>query len=118
MLSVTRCVFIQEKYVDFNDLDKVVGDGAFVMIQPEKRKTDDVSALWRQYVANNIFDFTFMNANVSFFKVYDQLLQASVRGLNVYKRDKLPKKLHLRDSEMVLPIVLTADEGYVINTVS
>lgn len=34
-----------EKYVDFNDIVKLVGEGAFVMIQPEKRKTESVSLL-------------------------------------------------------------------------
>ena len=31
-----------EKYIDFNDIVKLVGEGAFVMIQPEKRKTESV----------------------------------------------------------------------------
>lgn len=32
-----------EKYVDFNDIEKVLGEGAFAMISPEKKKTDNVS---------------------------------------------------------------------------
>lgn len=42
MTTSTKTINL-EKYVDFNDIDKVVGDGAFAMIAPEKRKVDSVS---------------------------------------------------------------------------
>lgn len=55
-----------EKLIDLNDIDKVVGSGAFVMLKPEKSKSD--------------FIFT-------------QLRQTLVKGLNVYKSNKLPARV-------------------------
>jgi len=87
MAASTKVIEL-EKHVDFNDVEKAVGEGTFAMVAPEKKKMDNV---------------------------YQQLRQANVKGLNVYKKDKLPKRFHIRESDLVLPIVLTADEGYVIN---
>lgn len=42
-LTTSNRVIRLEKYLDFNDIEKVVGEGAFVMIQPERKKTDHVS---------------------------------------------------------------------------
>ncbi|KAI1280462.1 Glycerophosphocholine cholinephosphodiesterase ENPP6 [Halotydeus destructor] len=88
MVSATRSIKL-ERALELNEVDKVVGEGAFVMIQPEKGKNEFV---------------------------YQQLLQGNNRGLNVYKRNALPKRFHLKQSDRMLPIILTADKGYFINT--
>lgn len=74
-----------EKLIDLNDIDKVVGSGAFVMLKPEKSKSD--------------FIFT-------------QLRQTLVKGLNVYKSNKLPARYKIKHASRLLPIIVTADEGY------
>ena len=74
-----------ENYIDMNDVDKLVGEGAIVMIKAETGKNDHM---------------------------YNHLMNANVKGLNVYKRQNLPFRYRIKDSDLVLPIVLTADEGY------
>ncbi|RWS09659.1 ectonucleotide pyrophosphatase/phosphodiesterase family member 6-like isoform X1 [Dinothrombium tinctorium] len=78
-----------EDHVDENDIEIIAGDGAFVMILPEKGRET---------------------------KVYEQLRQANVKGLNVYLRKKLKDEFHLKKSRLLLPIILTTDEGYLIET--
>lgn len=73
------------KYIDMNDVDKLVGEGAFVMIKAEAGKHEHM---------------------------YNHLMNANVKGLNVYMRKNLPFRYRIRESDMVLPLVLTADEGY------
>jgi hypothetical protein len=86
-MTTAQNVIQLERYMDFNDIEKAMGDGAMVMLQPEATKRDHV---------------------------YEELRQANVRGLNVYKKNNIPSRLRLRKSRMTLPIVVTADKGYVI----
>jgi ectonucleotide pyrophosphatase/phosphodiesterase family protein 6 len=74
-----------ENYIDMNDVDKLVGEGAFVMIKAESGKNEHM---------------------------FHHLMNANIKGLNVYKRQSLPFRYRIKESDMVLPIVLTADEGY------
>ena len=78
-----------ERYIDVNDIDKLVGSGAFVMIKPEKNKLEFV---------------------------YRQLRQGNIKGLNVYRKDHLPSRFRIKNNDHVLPIVLTADEGFSISS--
>ncbi|CAN7938214.1 unnamed protein product [Ixodes hexagonus] len=47
-------------------------------------------------------------------KVYDELKNANIKGLNVYKREELPELFHLKHTYLTQPLVLTADPGYYI----
>ncbi|XP_031427606.1 ectonucleotide pyrophosphatase/phosphodiesterase family member 7 [Clupea harengus] len=47
-------------------------------------------------------------------KVYNALKGAHPH-LNVYKKEEMPSRLHFSKSERILPIVLWADPGYLIN---
>ncbi|CAG2118376.1 unnamed protein product, partial [Medioppia subpectinata] len=46
--------------------------------------------------------------------VYQELRQAEIKGLNVYKKDNIPEKFHFKNNKNVLPILLTTDKGYLI----
>lgn len=74
-----------EEYVDMNDVDRLVGEGAFVMVKAETGKNEHI---------------------------YHHLVNANVKGLNVYRRQNLPSRYRLKDSDILLPIILTADEGF------
>ncbi|KAJ0058237.1 hypothetical protein NL108_011881, partial [Boleophthalmus pectinirostris] len=50
-------------------------------------------------------------------KVYNALKGANPH-LHVYKKEELPERMHFTKSERILPIILWADPGYVINSVS
>lgn len=78
-----------ERYIDMNDIEKMVGNGAFVMIKPEKNKMEHV---------------------------YRELRQGNIRGLNVYRKEKLPSRFRIKSNDRVLPILLTADEGFSITS--
>ena len=75
------------KHIDLNDIDELVSTDAFTMLLPEKGKED---------------------------YVYNSLRNAKIEGLNVYRREQFPR--HFRygtgQSELILPIVLTADRGF------
>lgn len=84
IVTATREIKL-EKLIDFNDIDKAVGTGAFVMLKPEKSKTDFI---------------------------FNQLRQSLVKGLNVYKSNKLPPRYRIKHPSRLLPIIVTSDEGY------
>ncbi|XP_055008643.1 ectonucleotide pyrophosphatase/phosphodiesterase family member 7-like [Boleophthalmus pectinirostris] len=48
-------------------------------------------------------------------KVYNALKGANPH-LHVYKKEELPERMHFTKSERILPIILWADPGYVINS--
>ncbi|RWS31963.1 ectonucleotide pyrophosphatase/phosphodiesterase family member 6-like isoform X1 [Leptotrombidium deliense] len=74
---------------DENDFEMIVGNGAFVMLLPEKNRDNNV---------------------------YEQLRNANIEGLNVYSKEKLKKRFRLRKNSLLLPIILTTDKGYLIQT--
>ncbi|XP_019745309.1 ectonucleotide pyrophosphatase/phosphodiesterase family member 7 isoform X1 [Hippocampus comes] len=47
-------------------------------------------------------------------KVY-QALKGAHPHLHVYKKEEMPERLHFANNERILPIILLADAGYVIN---
>ncbi|CAN7938213.1 unnamed protein product [Ixodes hexagonus] len=51
-------------------------------------------------------------------KVYYDLKKANIKGLNVYKRQGLPDRFHLKHTYLTQPIVLTADPGYYITMIN
>lgn len=50
-------------------------------------------------------------------KVY-QTLKGAHPHLHVYKKEEMPEYLHFSNNDRILPIILWADPGYVINGVS
>lgn len=84
IVAATREIKL-DKLIDFNDIDKAVGSGAFVMLKPEKSKSDFI---------------------------FNQLRQSLVKGLNVYKSNKLPPRYKIKHPSRLLPIIVTTDEGY------
>lgn len=74
-----------DKLIDLNDIDKIVGSGAFVMLKPEKSKSEFI---------------------------FNQLRQSLVKGLNVYRSNKLPPRYKIKHASRLLPIIVTADEGF------
>lgn len=52
-------------------------------------------------------------------QLYNHLRSAKIEGLNVYRKDQYPKHFHYGkgESELLLPILLTADKGYWIDKV-
>lgn len=67
----------------------VVNTGTFAMILPEDNKED---------------------------YVFNQLRNAHIEGLNIYKKPEFPAKFNFgkADNDLLLPIVLTTDKGYYI----
>ena len=74
-----------DKLIDLNDIDKIVGSGAFMMLKPEKSKSEFI---------------------------FNQLRQTLVKGLNVYRSNKLPPRYKIKHVSRLLPIIVTADEGF------
>ncbi|XP_064470617.1 glycerophosphocholine cholinephosphodiesterase ENPP6-like [Ornithodoros turicata] len=80
-----------EPLIDYNDIHNMLDGGSFAMLRPYPDKVD---------------------------KVYHSLKSANIEGLNVFKKNHLPRLYHLKRSYLTQPLVLTADVGYVIKRMS
>ncbi|XP_022240767.1 ectonucleotide pyrophosphatase/phosphodiesterase family member 6-like [Limulus polyphemus] len=47
-------------------------------------------------------------------KLYEDLSKGNITGLQVYKKEDLPEKYHIKGNSLTTPIVLMADPGYYI----
>ncbi|UYV73389.1 ENPP6 [Cordylochernes scorpioides] len=80
-----------EKALDLDDIHLMLDRGPLAMLLPKPGKID---------------------------KVYQDLMAASFKGLQVFKKEDIPEKFHFKNHRLVLPILLLADEGYYINAIS
>ncbi|UYV73390.1 ENPP6 [Cordylochernes scorpioides] len=80
-----------EKALDLDDIHLMLDRGPLAMLLPKPGKID---------------------------KVYQDLMAASFKGLQVIKKEDIPEKFHFKNHRLVLPILLLADEGYYINAIS
>ncbi|XP_029823993.3 glycerophosphocholine cholinephosphodiesterase ENPP6 [Ixodes scapularis] len=76
-----------EPLLDYNDIQVMLDGGSFSMLRPYPDKIE---------------------------KVYNDLTNANIKGLHVYKREGLPDLFHLKHTYLTQPLVLTADPGYYI----
>ncbi|XP_042900836.2 glycerophosphocholine cholinephosphodiesterase ENPP6-like [Parasteatoda tepidariorum] len=80
-----------EKAIDLDDVKLMLDRGAVSMILPQTGRAD---------------------------KLYQDLIRANLKGLNVYEKKDIPNQYHLRKNKLVQPLLLVADEGYVIKALS
>ncbi|KAG8192419.1 hypothetical protein JTE90_017953 [Oedothorax gibbosus] len=80
-----------EKSIDIKNIRLMLDRGAVSMILPVHGKED---------------------------KLYGDLKKANIQGLTVYKKNQIPDHYHFKKHKLVQPILLVADEGYVIKALS
>ncbi|CAL1267085.1 unnamed protein product [Larinioides sclopetarius] len=80
-----------EKAINLKDVKLMLDRGAVSMILPEYGREE---------------------------KLYEDLKKASIQGLTVYRKRDIPEHYHLKKHKLVQPILLIADEGYVIKAIS
>ncbi|XP_023233226.1 ectonucleotide pyrophosphatase/phosphodiesterase family member 6-like [Centruroides sculpturatus] len=51
-------------------------------------------------------------------KLYNDLKQANIKGLQIFKKEEIPEKYHFKHNKYVLPLFLLADKGYFIKALS
>ncbi|GBM65012.1 Ectonucleotide pyrophosphatase/phosphodiesterase family member 6 [Araneus ventricosus] len=80
-----------EKAINLKDVKLMLDRGAVSMVLPEHGREE---------------------------KLYEDLKKASIQGLTVYRKRDIPEHYHLKRHKLVQPILLIADEGYVIKAIS
>ncbi|GFS66655.1 hypothetical protein TNCV_229251 [Trichonephila clavipes] len=80
-----------EKAISLKDVKLMLDRGAVSMILPEEGRAE---------------------------KLYEDLKKGSIQGLTVYRKRDIPEHYHLKRHKLVQPILLIADEGYVIKALS
>lgn len=90
--SSTKVTYINlQDVIKVEDIEMMLDKGSLTMIKPKKNKLD---------------------------AVINDLKKANIRGLNIFKKEDIPNHYHFKNHRLVLPIVLTADEGYYINPIN
>ncbi|XP_023226862.1 ectonucleotide pyrophosphatase/phosphodiesterase family member 6-like [Centruroides sculpturatus] len=80
-----------ENYIDTNEISYMLNRGSFAMIQPKRGKINEI---------------------------YEELKKANINGLQVFLKNELPENYKIKKGKYVLPIVILAEEGFLINGIS
>ncbi|GIZ04901.1 hypothetical protein CEXT_757551 [Caerostris extrusa] len=80
-----------EKVINLKDVKLMLDRGAVSMILPEQGREE---------------------------KLYEDLKKGNIPGLTVYRKRDIPEHYHLKKHKLVQPILIIADEGYVIKALS
>ncbi|XP_067137651.1 glycerophosphocholine cholinephosphodiesterase ENPP6-like [Centruroides vittatus] len=80
-----------ENYIDTNEISYMLNRGSFAMILPKRGKIN---------------------------KIYEELKKANINGLQVFLKNELPENYKIKKGKYVLPIVILAEEGFLIKGIS
>lgn len=80
-----------ENYIDVNDISYMFNRGSFAMIRPKRGKIN---------------------------KIHHKLKNANINGLQVFLKNDLPENYKIKKSKFVLPIILLAEQGFIIKSIS
>ncbi|XP_067136126.1 glycerophosphocholine cholinephosphodiesterase ENPP6-like [Centruroides vittatus] len=88
----TKVTYINiDRVIKLDDIEMMLDKGSLSMIKPRENKLDEI-----------INDFK----------------KANIPGLHVFKKEDIPNHYHFKKHNLVLPILLMADEGYYINPIN